>query len=139
MLQYLVKGLNLLKPIAETDCQPHHSSYLLPSRPTKVRNERCKTSQLLSLNAAVMHNEILFPPAVENLLVGRLWGQSVVSCNLPIWSLLEPQMEGEVYTAHTRRPRSFNTTKCGTGNLLYATVTSRYKESSVGKLDSTEQ
>lgn len=40
------------------------------------------------------------------LLVGGLWGQSVVSCNLAIWALPASGAAdgGRVYTAHTATP-----------------------------------
>lgn len=42
-------------------------------------------------------------PGVVTLLVGRLQGQSVVSCNLAIWAVpaLGTTDGGRVYTAHT--------------------------------------
>lgn len=82
-----------------TECQLHHSSTLLSGWHRKARHKLCKTSQSL-LYVACMNSETLFFIADEKLLIGKLQGQSLVSCNLAIWARPAPQMEVE-FTQHT--------------------------------------
>lgn len=119
------------------DCQPHHSSTLLPGRPRKVIHKQCKRSQSLPSNAALVHSEILFSWSCDTVgwkASGSKRGQ-LQSCHLGSTCFRNHRWRSSLHSTHgnsihsTRRHAALEIS-------FVPMITSRVKKSSAGKLDS---